>query len=76
MPDCLRLSDTARILLAADAEPRALLHGSTKAESQRLVRDLERLRNCLALSRDVVTGDWSGIARLTRRLDGLTGDSI
>lgn len=66
--DCLQLSDKVRVLQAVDDHPRALLQGQSKAESQRLVRDLEDLRNSLAHSQDVVTHDWTQIARLARRV--------
>ena len=72
--DCLQLSDKIRILLAADDRPRPLFRGRSKAESQRLARDLEDLRNSLAHAQDIVTHDWSQIARLARRLDEVTRD--
>jgi hypothetical protein len=77
--DCLQLSDKIRIALAADDSPRPLLRGSSKRESQRLARDLEDLRNSLAHAQDIVTHDWSQIARLAKRLyelaeDGEIGD--
>ena len=71
--DCLQLSDKIRIALAADDHPRPLIRGSSKAESQRLARDLEDLRNSLAHAQDVVTHDWSQIARLARRLEEIAG---
>lgn len=69
--DCLQLSDKVRILLAIDNRPRALFHANSKAESQRLVRDLEDLRNNLAHAQDIVTHDWTQIARLARRVEEL-----
>ena len=69
--DCLQLADKIRIHRAIDASPRPLLTGATKAESQRLVRDLEDLRNSLAHAQDIVTHDWTEIVRLVRRLDEL-----
>jgi hypothetical protein len=69
--DCLQLADKIRIHRAIDASPRPLLTGATKAESQRLVRDLEDLRNSLAHAQDIVTNDWTEIVRLVRRLDEL-----
>ncbi|MDH5209142.1 MAG: HD domain-containing protein [Burkholderiaceae bacterium] len=72
--DCLQLSDKIRIVLAADDHPRPLFRGSSKAESQRFARDLEDLRNSLAHAQDIVTHDWSQIARLARRLDEVTRD--
>jgi hypothetical protein len=69
--DCLQLADKIRIHRAIDASPRPLLTGATKAESQRLVRDLEDLRNSLAHAQDIVKHDWTEIVRLVRRLDEL-----
>ena len=69
--DCLQLADKIRIHRAIDASPRPLLTGATRAESQRLVRDLEDLRNGLAHAQDIVTHDWTEIVRLVRRLDEL-----
>ena len=69
--DCLQLSDKIRIGLALDDVPRPLLRGASKAESQRLARDLEDLRNSLAHAQDIVTHDWAQIARLAKRLDEL-----
>ena len=71
--DCLQLSDKVRIYQRIDESPRPLFRGASKAESQRLVRDLEELRNSLAHAQDIVTHDWSQIARLARRLDELVG---
>jgi hypothetical protein len=69
--DCLQLSDKIRILLSFDAGPTPLLRGQTKAESQRLARDLEDLRNNLAHAQDIVTHDWVQIGRLAQRLEEL-----
>jgi hypothetical protein len=72
--DCLQLSDKARIHQAIDESPRPLLRGASKAESQRLVRGLEDLRNSLAHAQDIVTHDWTQVVRLARRLEELAGD--
>jgi hypothetical protein len=71
--DCLQLSDKVRIHQAIDDNPRPLFRGASKAESQRLVRDLEDLRNSLAHAQDIVTHDWTQVVRLARRLDELAG---
>jgi hypothetical protein len=67
--DCLQLSDKVRIHQAIDDDPRPLFRGASRAESQRLVRDLEDLRNSLAHAQDIVTHDWTQVVRLARRLD-------
>lgn len=72
--DCLQLSDKVRIVLATDDSPRPLLRGASKAESQRLVRDLEDLRNGLAHAQDIVTHDWAQIARLAKRIEELANE--
>jgi hypothetical protein len=69
--DCLQLADKVRITLAIDDRPWPLLRGNSKAESQRLVRDLEALRNSLAHAQDIVTHDWAQIARLAQRIEEL-----
>ena len=69
--DCLQLSDKVRIYRQIDESPRPLFQGASKAESQRLVRDLEELRNSLAHAQDIVTHDWTQVVRLARRLDEL-----
>ncbi|GAA5177552.1 hypothetical protein GCM10025771_14900 [Niveibacterium umoris] len=69
--DCLQLSDKLRIALSIDDTPRAVIRGNSKAESQRLIRDLENLRNGLAHAQDIVSHDWAQIARLARRLEEL-----
>lgn len=69
--DCLQLSDKIRILLSFDNGPAPLMRGQSKAESQRLARDLEDLRNSLAHAQDIVTHDWVQIARLAKRLEEL-----
>jgi hypothetical protein len=74
--DCLQLSDKIRILLTFDDGPHPLLRGQSKAESQRLARDLEALRNSLAHAQDIVTHDWVQIARLARRLEELASWSV
>jgi len=69
--DCLQLADKIRIMPGIDGGPRPLLRGQSKAESQRLARDLEDLRNNLAHAQDIVTNDWSQIVRLAKRLEEL-----
>ena len=72
--DCLQLSDKIRLMLAIDDGQRPLLRGQSKAESQRLARDLENLRNSLAHAQEIVTQDWAQIARLAKRLEELATD--
>ena len=69
--DCVQLPDKIRILFSFDAGPAPLMRGQSKAESQRLARDLEDLRNSLAHAQDIVSHDWVQIARLAKRLEEL-----
>jgi hypothetical protein len=69
--DCLQLADKVRIFRAIEKRPMPLLRGASREGSQRLARDLEELRNALAHAQDVVTHDWTQIARLARRLEEL-----
>lgn len=69
--DCLQLSDKIRIVLSLDDGVAPLIRGQSKAESQRLARDLEDLRNGLAHAQDIITHDWVQIARLAKRLEEL-----
>ncbi len=69
--DCLQLSDKLNIVRTLDATPRALIRGQSRAESQRLARDLENLRNGLAHAQDIVSHDWAQIARLAHRIEEL-----
>jgi len=73
--DCLQLSDKLRIVLAVDTQPRTIFRGNSKAESQRRARDFEDLRNSLAHAQDIVSHDWTQIARLARRVEELANDA-
>ncbi len=66
--DCLQLADKARVLME-DEQQRAELGFATKGAAQRVINDLESLRNNLAHARDIVTHDWPQIARLAHRLE-------
>lgn len=66
--DCLQFSDKGQIV-ARNAQIRQL----TSLTSRRMVEDtmkaLERLRNNLAHSQDIITSDWDIIVRLAENLD-------
>lgn len=66
--DCLQLADKARVLME-DEQQRAELGFATKGAAQRVIRDLESLRNNLAHAQNIVTHDWPQIARLAHRLE-------
>ena len=68
--DCLQFSDKA--LVALDDPTYVEEFGfASKGAAQRVVKDLESLRNNLAHSQDIVLHDWPQIARLARRMQGL-----
>lgn len=68
--DCLQWSDKIEII--ADSDP---IRGLTRFESKRQIRDvgkqLERLRNNLAHSQDIVTDGWETIVALAENLDAV-----
>lgn len=68
--DCLQLSDKLHIM-AADPQLLQLLGFDSKGKAQRVMQDIESLRNNLAHAQDIVTHDWVQIARLARRVDML-----
>jgi len=68
--DCLQLTDKSQILARSEK-----LRGLTRFESRRQLEDaakmLEKLRNNLAHSQDIITGDWDTIVLLAERLDSV-----
>jgi len=70
--DCLQLSDKGMILLRRP-ETRRLLGVVSKEAGERALRRLAGLRDSLAHSQDIVTGDWDMILRLAERLDDILG---
>jgi hypothetical protein len=68
----LQLSDKGMILLRRP-ETRRLLGVASKEAGERALRRLAGLRDSLAHSQDIVTGDWDMILRLAERLDDILG---
>lgn len=68
--DCLQLPDKGLILLRRE-ETRRLLDVPSKEAGERALKKLARLRNGLAHSQDIVTGDWDMILRLAGRLEDI-----
>ena len=66
--DCLQLTDKASILMQ-DGAQLAAYGFETKGAAQRVVKEMESLRNHLAHAQDVVTHDWAHIARLARQIE-------
>ena len=67
---CLQFSDKAGILMR-DAETRANWGVESKRAGDRLIADLQSLRNNLAHTQDILTYDWDTILRLAQRLDDI-----
>lgn len=68
LADCLQLSDKARIVLE-DEQQRSAFGLRTKGAAQRVIKDLESLRNNLAHAQDIISHDWPQIARLAQRIE-------
>ena len=66
--DCLQLSDKAQILMQNPLQL-AAFGFETKGAAQRVVKELESLRNNLAHAQDIVAHDWPQIVRLARRFE-------
>ena len=71
--DCTQFADKGRIV-ARNERLRALTSFESRRQTEKLFRDLERLRNNLAHSQDIITNDWGVIVQLSENLDRvLTG---
>lgn len=66
--DCLQFSDKAMLLLG-DPEERRRFAYKSMGSAEQAIKDVESLRNNLAHGQDVVTTDWSAIARLALQLE-------
>jgi hypothetical protein len=66
--DCLQFSDKAQIVLH-DPANLARLGLKSKGSAQRIIGDVESLRNNLAHSQDIVAHDWPQIVRIARRIE-------
>jgi hypothetical protein len=69
--DCLQLGDKIH-MCGQDAELREILGNRTRREARIVARDFESLRNNLVHAQDIITHDWSLIARIARRLEEVT----
>ena len=70
--DCLQFSDKGQILIE-DPEAMKRLGFKTKRVAKKAMRELESLRNHLAHAQDIVEHDWAQIARLSIRMQEMTG---
>ena len=66
--DCLQLSDKAQILIK-DPVMREDAGFTSKREGERVIRELESLRNSLAHAQDIVTHDWNAVVTIANRLE-------
>ncbi len=68
--DCLQLGDKGQ-LLARTAELREMFWNRSRRHIEKVVKQLEKLRNNLAHSQDIVTENWEAIARMADALEPL-----
>jgi len=68
--ECLQFADKAGILVR-DPERREEWGMGSKRQADRLIQDLQSLRNNLAHTQDILTYDWETILELAQRLDGI-----
>ena len=66
--DCLQFSDKIQIF-ARSKELRATTQFSSRKQLEKEAKRLERLRNNLAHSQDIITTDWEAILGLAESLD-------
>ncbi len=68
--DCLQLSDKTQIIARCD-QLRSLTRFESKRQLEAAAKGLEKLRNNLSHSQDIITGDWDTIVALSERLDNV-----
>jgi hypothetical protein len=68
--DCLQLSDKAQIV-ARNPHLRSLTRFGSRRQMEEATKMLERLRNNLTHSQDIVTSDWETIVVLSENLDNV-----
>lgn len=66
--DCIQFSDKGQII-ARNAELRELTRFESRRQIEQAFKDIERLRNNLAHSQDIITSDWEVIVKLSENLD-------
>lgn len=70
LADCLQFCDKRDIMLKSD-RLHQLLHPSSKNQGEKLLKELEALRNNLAHAQDIVTGQWPQTADLAEAAESL-----
>lgn len=77
--DCLQLADKAQIVARVETL-RSMTRFTSRRQIEEIGRRIEKLRNNLAHSQDIVTGDWETIVTLAENvgsiLDGPSNDGI
>ena len=66
--DCLQLSDKAQIV-ARNAQLREMTRFESRNQLDKSAKMLEKLRNDLAHSQDIITSDWEVVVALSENLD-------
>ena len=66
--DCIQLSDKGQIV-ARSVEIRRLTMFDSRRKVEQAFKELERLRNNLAHSQDIIASDWQIIVQLTENLE-------
>lgn len=70
LADCLQFCDKRDIFLRSD-RLHPILHPDSKNRGEKLLKDLEALRNNLAHAQDIVTGQWPSTADLAEQAEQL-----
>lgn len=70
MLDCLQFSDKARVV-ARNQQLRDLTRYQSRRQLEEAAKRLEKLRNHLAHSQDIITSDWETIVSLSENLDNV-----
>jgi hypothetical protein len=73
LADCLQFADKAQIV-ARNESLRARTRFTSKRQLEDAAKRLERLRNNLAHSQDVITENWETIVTLTENLEFVLND--
>jgi hypothetical protein len=68
--DCIQLSDKAQIV-ARNGQLREMTRFQSRRQVEEAAKLLEKLRNNLAHSQDIITGDWEAIVALSENLDSV-----
>ena len=73
LKDCLQFSDKAQII-ARSEQLRSRTRFTSKRQLEDVAKRLEKLRNNLAHSQDIITEDWDTIVALSENLDSVLNE--